>query len=110
MRQHETSIGKTRQGQARPDKGGDTLSLPYTQGTDLCVQVVRQSKPSLSLSCRPPQVAILCKGGHQTQRYVQINSLEPHVCVATSGTEVIGYSEPQDECSQKLLRTLSRNV
>ena len=44
----------------------DTLSLPYTQGTDLSVQVMGRIKLSLLLSCRPPQVTILCVGGHQT--------------------------------------------
>ena len=44
---------------------GDTLSLPYTQGTDLSVQVVGWIKLSLLLSCRPLQVAIYCVGGHQ---------------------------------------------
>ena len=88
----------------------DTLSLPYMQGTDLDVQVMGRSKPSLSLSCRPPRVAILCVGGHQTRQYVRINLLEPRTCAATSGMEAIGYSEPRDERSRKLLCTSSRGV
>ena len=88
----------------------DTLSLPYTQGTDLSVQVMGQIKLSLSLSHRPPRITILCKGGHQTRRYVWINLLVPRMCAAMSGMETIGYSQPRDKHDQKLSRTLSRGV
>ena len=80
------------------------------QGTDLDEQVVGWIKLSLPLSRRPPRVAILGMGGHQTRRYVRINLLEPRVCAATSGTEAIGYLEPRDERSRKLLHTLSCGV
>ena len=73
----------------------DTLSLPYMQGTDLSVQVVGWSKPSLSLSRRPPRVAILCVGGHQTQRCCWITLLVPRACAAASGARAIGDLEPR---------------
>ena len=73
----------------------DTLSLPYMQGTDLSVQVVRWSKPSLSLLRRPLWVAILCEGGHQTQQCCRINLLVPRACAAASGARAIGDLEPR---------------
>ena len=64
------------------------------QGMDLSVQVVGQIKPSLLLSHRPLQVAILCVGGHQTQQCVWINLLVPHTHVVASGKGAISYLEP----------------
>ena len=74
---------------------GDTLSLPYTQGTDLSVRFVGRSKPSLPLSRRPPWVAILCVGGHQTRRCCRINLLVPRACAAASGARALGDLEPR---------------
>ena len=74
---------------------GDTLSLPYTQGTDLSVWFVGWSKPSLPLSRRPPRVVILCVGGYQTRRCCRINLLVPHACAAASGARAIGDLEPR---------------
>ena len=71
----------------------DTLSLPYMQGTDLSVQVMRQIKPSLSLSCRPPQVAILLEGGHQTSD-VSRSIYKSHMHAVMSGIDMVGCSEP----------------
>ena len=71
----------------------DTLSLPYTQGTDLSEQFMGQIKPSLLLSHRPPWVTILCVGGHRTQQHVWINLLEPCTCAVVLGIRVVGYSE-----------------
>ena len=62
----------------------DSLSLPYMQGTDLSVQFIGRSKPSLPLLHRPLWVTILGRGGHQTQWYVWINLLVPCVCAAAS--------------------------
>ena len=73
----------------------DTLSLPYTQGTDLSVRFVGRSKPSLPLSRRPPRVAILCVGGHQTRQCCRINLLVPRACAAASGVRAIGNLEPR---------------
>ena len=82
--------------QARKDIcNGDTLSLPYTQGTDLSVQVVGQCKPSLPLLRRPLWVVILCMGGHQTWQCRRINLLVLRACVVASGARVIGDLEPQ---------------
>ena len=72
----------------------DTLSLPYTQGTDLSVQVVGWIKPSLPLPRRPLRVAILGRGGHQTQRCCWITLLVPRVRAAASGAQAIGNLEP----------------
>ena len=63
----------------------DTLSLPYTQGTDLTVQVVGWIKPSLPLPRRPLRVVILGRGGHQTQRCCWITLLVPCVRAVVSG-------------------------
>ena len=73
----------------------DTLSLPYMQGTDLSEQVVGQIKPSLSLSRRPPRVAILNMGGHQTRRCCRINLLVLRACAAASGVQASGDLEPR---------------
>ena len=80
---------------AKPTASGDTLSLSYTQGTDLSVRFMGRSKPSLPLSRRPPQVAILCVGGHQTRRCCRINLLEPRTCAAVSGARATGDLEPR---------------
>ena len=73
----------------------DTLSLPYTHGTDLDEQVMGWIKLSLLLSHRPLWVAILCVGGHQTWQCCWINLLVLHTCVALLEAWAIGYSEPR---------------
>ena len=83
------------QGEAWELKHVDTLSLPYTQGTDLSEQVVGRIKLSLPLSCRPLWVVILGRGGHQTRRCCWINLLVPCACAAVSGARAIGDLEPQ---------------
>ena len=65
------------------------------QGTDLSVRVVGRSKPSLSLSRRPPRVAILGMGSHQIRRCCRINLLVPRACVAASVARAIGDLEPR---------------
>ena len=77
---------------------------------DLSVQVMGQIKPSLLLSHRPLQVAILRVDGHQTQQCCWITLLVLCICAAMLGVGAIGYSEPQGKHGQKLSCTLPHDM